>query len=289
MGIGAAMVGLGTWITAGVATGITAGAIGGAIIGAAIGGLTAAVTGGSIGKGMLFGAVGGAVTGGISGYLGAGVSAGTAGGAGATGWGGASISSTVTTPSVLTAGNSLGGQAVATSATSASTALESIGGEVVAKGVVAGIEGYMGNEAQKDAQKFADEQSALAHERNKETMRLASELANSSSSSGGSGTDNTAAHLAYKARMAELGQRKSEFDQTMGQTRTEWDTEMERRAQRRGLFTPDPTGSTVGDGAPDPTAGGQSIIEKRQQNVQMGGPATPNVATETALTPENVQ
>lgn len=260
MGLGIA-VSLGSWITAGLATGAVAGAIGGAIIGAAIGGLTAAVTGGSIGKGMLFGAVGGAVAGGISGAF---------GGGGATAQGLAKAQQAanmgVNTGSQLALAEGTYGVA-STGATSISAGLSEVGVQVAGKAVASGIGGYMESEANKDTLAAQEKAATIAHERNKETMKLASEL----STSGGGGDG---AELAYKARMAELSQRKTEFDTQTSQTRLEWDTEMERRKGRRALLS--------GDAAEDltvqaPAVAGESILEKRQENVQVD-PTAPETA-----------
>lgn len=224
----------------------------GAIIGAAIGGLTAAVTGGSIGKGMLFGGIGGAVVGGISGTLSnlsALSAANTA--AGSTFENFAGMAGTQSTMGAggmsATSGASLGSGSI-------SMSLDSTGGQILGKVVESGIGAYVSNENQKDLLKANKEESALAYERDIAKMKLASSLAGGSGGSGGSsGVDNTGAKLAYDARMAELAQRSKEFDTQTKQTRLEWNTEMDRRKQRQGLFKssssakPDTGSDNIGD------------------------------------------
>lgn len=265
LGIGAAVMsfaGASSTFIAGGLGGVIAGAITGAVVGAAIGGLSAAVMGGSIGKGMLFGALGGAVTGGISGYLGSSVD--TAMNVGAQGADGLAVSGFgqgLPTSAITEGTREIGNAGI-------SASLESVGAQVGAEVIKTGLGGYMAAEQGKDAAKAAAKASELNHARDIEKMKLASELAGGAGGGGGGGgTDNTAAELGYKARMAELGQRKHEFSTTTETARKEWDTEMERRQQRRGLF------KGAGDvGKASAPTSDTSVIQKRQETVEAGTP-----------------
>lgn len=271
MGIGLAIAGAWTAIGSATIAGVAIGtALQGAIIGAAIGGITAAVSGGSIGTGILFGAIGGAVAGGITSYFTPGVTGATGGISQAAGQTAAHSANALNV-----AGTAVGHTVGQTTAASTSSLLGTIGSQVLSTGLTTGIQGYLANEAAADLAKDKKKESALAHERNKEILKLQSSLSKS-----GSGTaqavDNTGAELAYNARMAELDQRKNEFDTQTSQTRKEWDTEMERRSQRRALFSGGATSAapTVSEGTSD----GGSIIEKRQDNVELAPTAAPTAA-----------
>jgi len=166
MGISAALIGLGSWLTAGAATGIIAGAIGGAVVGAAIGGLTAAIAGGNILEGVLFGAVGGAISGGIGAWAGGGVSgAGMAvEGAEAAGYATQHIPGAAGT--------------VATTTSSISSGLSTIGTNMIKEGgqkvigtvIEKGLHGYLGAEAGEAAGEAALALSAQEHEQRMEQI-----------------------------------------------------------------------------------------------------------------------
>jgi len=85
---------------------------------------------------------------------------------------------------------------------------------------------------------------------------------------GGGGADNTGAELAYKARMAELDQRKEEFAQQMGQTRLEWNTGQERLAERRDLFKKG--GNRQKDQGEAAGQAGGGAYQKRQETALAG-------------------
>lgn len=240
MAVGAAVSG---WFVAGgaaavgaaaAASAVTAtlvGALGGAIIGAAIGGLAAAVTGGSIGKGMLFGAVGGAVAGGVSGYIGAGAGAGASSVGGGIDAGGQVVTTSqgaglaaaeagVTQyGSLAAAGEAAGSAAGAAAETGSLSSMLSkapgtIGKEMGAKALGAGIEGYYQDQAtndqieaqEKEAQlqrDFTREQNAL--ERESAMARLTAQLNNS-------GGGSNAANRQYELGMNQLGENVRQFD-----------------------------------------------------------------------------
>ena len=283
MAIGAGLAAIGGWVTAGAATGIAASAIGGAIVGAVVGGLAAAITGGNILEGVLFGAVGGAVFGAAAGYLGGVGSAASGAGSGA---GGASGLSTVGQGGVtsVTTGQGIGVGGTLTTTGSVGTAtstggmLSGLGGslagslkDIMGKGVEGGIDAYMQGEEAEAAMEYQSAEAEKAHERDLERMRLQAEL-----SGGGGGGGSDGADLAYKARMAELDQRKHEFKTQTDIRREEWDTEQERKAARTGLFA---GGGRAGGGGP--AVEGKGIQEIRQEKGLAG---TPGGAPITALT-----
>jgi len=250
---------------------LAAGAIGGALIGAAVGGLTAAVMGGDIGKGMLFGAVGGAVTGGLSGYMASpGLSGASMAVEGADSAGYMTQHVAEAQGVVQTAGGASGASGGGWSATLKETGkglMKEVGGSVISEAA----KGVMASWGAEDQREWDAEQAALAHERDLAKIKLNGSLSSS-------GTDNTAARLAYKARMAELDQRKTEFDTNTEFARTQWNTEQQRKKDRKELLRA--SGNNVQQ--TDSATGGKSIQEKRAvQNISQS-PAAPGAVEQPA-------
>jgi len=237
MGVGAA-IGVGSFVTAGYLTGTAAAVLGGAIIGAAIGGLSAAVMGGDIGKGVLFGAIGGAVMGGISGAMAtaatsttttattttAGVGAGTGSGTLTVGMGSQSVLGggvQVTTKGI--------GSTLVTETTKAKL-LENAGAYLGVNALTEGVKGYLANEAADKQAEALSEQNELQRQHEKDMLQM--KLEADAAGSGASGGD----ALAYQARMAELEQRRKEFERTMGLQEEQWGETKKATAARKALF-----------------------------------------------------
>ena len=239
MGVGTA-IGVGSFVTAGYLTGTAAAVLGGAIIGAAIGGLTAAVMGGNIGKGVLFGAIGGAVMGGVSGAMSTAATSTTTAAAGA-GAGTVNTAQAVSgasqvvygvggqTGSIAIGQGSAIGSTLVTEGTKAGL-LESTGAYLGVNALTEGVKGYLANEAADKQAEALSEQSELQrqHERDMLQMKLDADAAGS----GASGGD----ELTYKARMAELEQRRKEFERTMGLQEDQWGETKKATAARKALF-----------------------------------------------------
>ena len=234
MGVGTA-IGVGSFVTAGYLTGTAAAVLGGAIIGAAIGGLTTAVMGGNIGKGVLFGAIGGAVMGGISGTLSSAASSTTT--SAATGVGsGTAVNTAQAVSGVSQTVYGVGRQGsivigeLATETTQAGL-LESAGSYLTVNALTEGVKGYLANEAADKQAEALAEQSELQrqHEKDMLQMKLDAEAAAGGGASGGDA-------LSYRARMAELEQRRKEFDRTMSLQEEQWGETKKATAARKALF-----------------------------------------------------
>lgn len=235
MGYGAAIA-VGSFVTAGYLTGTAAAVLGGALIGAAIGGLTTAVMGGDIGKGVLFGAIGGAVMGGISGALN---TAATSTTTVTTGVGSGTVNTAQAVQGASQAVYGIGrqgsimigevGSTLATETTKAGL-LESTGAYLGVNALTEGVKGYLANEAADKQAEALAEQSELQrqHEKDMLQMKLDAEAAGSGASGGDA--------LAYKARMAELEQRRKEFERTMGLQEEQWGETKKATAARKALF-----------------------------------------------------
>jgi len=231
MGVGAA-IGVGSFVTAGYLTGTAAAVLGGAIIGAAIGGLTAAVMGGNIGKGVLFGAIGGAVMGGISGAMSTATTTTTTA---ATGVG----SGTVNTAQAISGASqtvygvgrtgSIAIGEVVTETTKAGL-LENAGAYLGVNALTEGVKGYLANEAADKQAEALSEQNELQRQHEKDMLQM--KLEADAAGSGASGGD----ALAYQARMAELEQRRKEFERTMGLQEEQWGETKKATAARKALF-----------------------------------------------------
>ena len=238
MGVGAA-IGVGSFVTAGYLTGTAAAVLGGAIIGAAIGGLTTAVMGGNIGKGVLFGAIGGAVMGGISGTLSSAASSTTT--SAATGVGSGTVNTAQAVSGVSQTVYGVGRQAVSTTIEQGATALatettqagllESAGSYLTVNALTEGVKGYLANEAADKQAEALAEQSELQrqHEKDMLQMKLDADAAARGGASGGDA-------LSYRARMAELEQRRKEFDRTMSLQEEQWGETKKATAARKALF-----------------------------------------------------
>lgn len=230
-------VGVGSFVTAGFLTGTAAAVLGGAIIGAAIGGLTAAVMGGSIGKGVLFGAIGGAVMGGISGTMSTAATSTTATGpgglsGGALSTGAVSQRTMSAAMGVKTASEGAGaaiGSTLVTETTKAGL-LENAGAYLGVNALTEGVKGYLANEAADKQAKALAEQSELQRQHEKDMLQM--KLDADEAGGGASGGD----ELAYKARMAELEQRRKEFERTMGLQEEQWGETKKATAARKALF-----------------------------------------------------
>ncbi len=235
MGYGLAVY-VGSTVTAGYLAGTGAAVLGGAIIGAAIGGLTAAVMGGDIGRGVLFGSIGGAVMGGVSGAMN---TAATSTTTAATGVG----SGTVNTAQAISGAS----QTVYGVGKTGSIAIGEVGSTLVKEGTKAGllenagaylgvsaltegVKGYLANEAADKEAKALEEQSELQRQHEKELLQMRIDAAEAGS--GASGGD----ELAYQARMAELEQRRKEFERTMGLQEEQWGETKKATAARKALF-----------------------------------------------------
>ena len=233
MGVGAA-IGVGSFVTAGYLTGTAAAVLGGAIIGAAIGGLTAAVMGGNIGKGVLFGAIGGAVMGGISGAMSTATTTTTTAATGGTGGGTLTIGmGSQGTTGVLSGGAQVTTQGIGSTLVTETTKaglLENAGAYLGVSALTEGVKGYLANEAaDKEAEALA-ERSELQRQHEKELLQMRIDAAEAGS--GASGGD----ELAYQARMAELEQRRKEFERTMGLQEEQWGETKKATAARKALF-----------------------------------------------------
>lgn len=229
-------VGVGSAVTAGFLAGTSAAVLGGAIIGAAIGGLTAAVMGGSIGKGVLFGAIGGAVMGGISGTMNAAATSATT-----------VASGTVNTAQAVSGASQvvygIGGQtgsiAIGQGSTIGSTLvtettkaglLENAGSYLTVNALTEGVKGYLANEAADKQAEALSEQNELQRQHEKDMLQMKIE-AESAGGGASSGDD-----LAYKARMAELDQRRKEYERTMGLQEDQWGETKKATMARKALF-----------------------------------------------------
>lgn len=239
MGVGAA-IGVGSFVTAGYLTGTAAAVLGGAIVGAAIGGLTAAVMGGDIGKGVLFGAIGGAVAGGISGTLSTAATSTTTATTGA-GTGTVNTAQAISGASqtVYGVGSQAGSIAIGQGAGIGSTLvtettkaglLENAGAYLGVNALTEGVKGYLANEAADKEAKALAEQSELQRQHEKDMLQT--KLDADAAGSGASGGD----ELAYNARMAELEQRRKEFERTMGLQEEQWGETKKATAARKALF-----------------------------------------------------
>ncbi len=233
MGIGVAV---GSFVTAGYLTGTAAGVLGGAIIGAAIGGLTSAVMGGDIGKGVLFGAIGGAVMGGISGTM---STAATSTTTAATGVGSGTVNTAQTISGASQTVYGVGrtgsiaiGEVGSTllKETTKAKLLENAGAYLGVSALTEGVKGYLANEAADKEAKALEEQSELQRQHEKELLQMRIDAAEAGS--GASGGD----ELAYQARMAELEQRRKEFERTMGLQEEQWGETKKATAARKALF-----------------------------------------------------
>ncbi len=257
MGIGAGLIIVGSFIATNIATIAV-----GALVGAAIGGISAAIMGGNILEGVLFGAIGGAVTAGFGAWAGGGggVVGGTGDAVAVVGTGADAVTTLGTEGVVATkTGLSIGSQLSNVGTSIGTTIATEAGKQIVGQGLVAGISGYMQSEASADAADTAREQGELSRAHDLEKMRLAAELG--SSASGGDS-------LAYKARMAELDQRKAEFKESTSQWREQFDTVEDLRSSRRALF-----GSSSRGGVTDATNDdGGSILDKRTALSNASGP-----------------
>ena len=229
-------VGVGSAVTAGFLAGTSAAVLGGAIIGAAIGGLTAAVIGGNIGKGVLFGAIGGAVMGGISGAMNTAATSATT-----------VASGTVNTAQAVSGASQvvygIGGQtgsiAIGQGSTIGSTLvtettkaglLENAGSYLTVNALTEGVKGYLANEAADKQAEALSEQNELQRQHEKDMLQM--KLDADAAGGGASGGD----ELAYKARMAELDQRRKEFERTMGLQEDQWGETKKATMARKALF-----------------------------------------------------
>ena len=230
-------IGVGSFLTGGFLTGVSAGILGGAVIGAAIGGLTTAVMGGDIGKGVLFGAIGGAVMGGISGTMSTAATSTAATGpgglsGGALSTGAVSQRTMSAAMGVKTASEGAGaaiGSTLVTETTKAGL-LENAGAYLGVNALTEGVKGYLANEAADEQAKALEEQSELQRQHEKDMLQM--KLDADEAGGGASGGD----ELAYKARMAELEQRRKEFERTMGLQEEQWGETKKATAARKALF-----------------------------------------------------
>jgi len=279
MGIGAGLIVIGGWVTAGAAgTGILAGVIGGAIVGAAIGGLTSAIMGGNIMQGVLFGAIGGAVTGGMAGYAATGIAAG--GGAVAPGAGATALATgmSITETAAVASGT---GQVVATTsaATTASLAASTTSGALGKFGMdlmeqyggdwVKGIAGaYMDNKKMdattEAAAKAAQDAHAYKMAELKESARLAA-AAKGGGGSSGPGPDHTLeiAKINDATNRAQLAENRRQYDVGAGERSTAREDLQEKEANRRALFSG--YGQRGAKATPNSNAD-QSVLAMRQAN-----------------------
>lgn len=235
---------LGAWVTGGflAAGSVGAAVVGGAIIGAAIGGLVAAVAGGSIGKGMLFGAIGGAVMSGIgAGMAGGGMTTAPESAALSSNAGGMSggalesgaVSQRTMQASVNAAGTTGKSLAEVGSNLSKAASLEEMGSQLGVNVLTEGVKGYVQSQAQNEAMENAAKQAELQRQHEKDLLQMRIEGEAAAGGGGASGGDT----LAYNARMAELNQRKTEFDRTMGLQEEQWGETKQATANRRALFS----------------------------------------------------
>ena len=230
-------IGVGSFLTGGFLTGVSAGILGGAVIGAAIGGLTTAVMGGDIGKGVLFGAIGGAVMGGISGTMSTAATSTAATGpgglsGGALSTGAVSQRTMSAAMGVKTASEGAGaaiGSTLVTETTKAGL-LENAGAYLGVNALTEGVKGYLANEAADEQAKALSEQGELQRQHEKDMLQM--KLDADEAGGGASGGD----ELAYKARMAELEQRRKEFERTMGLQEEQWGETKKATAARKALF-----------------------------------------------------
>lgn len=223
-------------VSAGYLAGTGAAVLGGAIIGAAIGGLTAAVMGGDIGKGVLFGAIGGAVMGGVSGAMN---TAATSTTTAATGVGSGTVNTaqaisgaSQTVYGVGRTGSIAIGEVGSTlvKETTKAGLLENAGAYLGVNALTEGVKGYLANEAADKEAKALSEQSELQRQHEKDMLQM--KLDADAAGSGASGGD----ELAYNARMAELEQRRKEFERTMGLQEEQWGETKKATAARKALF-----------------------------------------------------
>jgi len=245
--MGIALAGVGSFITFGVATGVTAAVIGGAVIGAAIGGLTAALTDGDIGKGMLFGAIGGAVVGGVSGMAAGVGAAGSEAVAGTTSaysaagdaWMGGMAAESGIGASGISAAEGIGGGAglaQGAGAVTSASMLEGVGMQVGLGALSTGVKSWLGGSGAEDAaaakseetEKYFANQLQLSKEKGEQTMQQLQYTKENASA---------AETMALDARMSELGQRKAEFDQSIGLQRDQFKFQEEAKAGRQALFS----------------------------------------------------
>lgn len=231
------VVGVGSFLTGGFLTGVGAGILGGAVIGAAIGGLTTAVMGGDIGKGVLFGAIGGAVMGGISGTLNTAATSTTATGPG--GLSGGALSTGAVSQRTMSAAMGVktasegAGAAISSTVIKETTKaglLENAGAYLGVNALTEGVKGYLANEAADEQAKALAEQSELQRQHEKDMLQM--KLDADEAGGGASGGD----ELAYKARMAELEQRRKEFERTMSLQEDQWGETKKATAARKALF-----------------------------------------------------
>ena len=235
--MGVIAISVGSFLTGGFLTGVSAGILGGAVIGAAIGGLTTAVMGGDIGKGVLFGAIGGAVMGGISGTMSTAATSTAATGpgglsGGALSTGAVSQRTMSAAMGVKTASEGAGaaiGSTLVTETTKAGL-LENAGAYLGVNALTEGVKGYLANEAADEQAKALEEQSELQRQHEKDMLQM--KLDADEAGGGASGGD----ELAYKARMAELEQRRKEFERTMGLQEEQWGETKKATAARKALF-----------------------------------------------------
>lgn len=234
----AALVGLGSWITAGYATGIAAGMIGSAIVGAAIGGITAAITGGSIGKGLLFGAIGGAVLGGIGAW---------ANGAtwGASSSGGTLAGGTVGETSIGSFSANLGDAGIlGGGATGAGEVATTVGGSSWMTGMGAAgvttvgsaLQGAFSEDAAdpndpEERQKDRDLEKELTYAQLEAQKEIAAMQASSSGSSGGGGE--AAAEASKYATDAELQNAREQREQDWKVNEREYTAIAQAKDERR--------------------------------------------------------
>lgn len=260
MGLGAGLAAVGSAVSFGAATGITAAVIGGAVVGAAVGALTAAVTSGDIGKGLLFGAIGGAVVGGISGAVG-GVGSAVSGSTVNLGTGVVGVSSegayaaagdafmAGATEGISTTGVAGGLTAeIGVGTLGSMTTLESLGATVGVSALTEGVKGYLMAGAQEDSLEAAEK--ARKEEMDK-YLELQTMKGEQSMEQIKYQRDNASAAetMANEARLAELSNRKAEFEQTLGFQREQYDATQEAKAERQALFGASTRrGGTVGDG-----------------------------------------
>ena len=288
MAIGAGLVAVGSWITAGAATGVMAGVIGGAIVGAAIGGLTAAITGGDILQGVLFGAIGGAITGGFAGYAAAGAGAAGAGGgttvttaAGntVTTVGGSANASLQAAEAAMLGGNAGGGVASATigqTLTQLGTSMVSQYGGDFVKGIAAS---YMDGKKADVAHEQALEEINLRH---KNAMEMAS-------TGGGGGGGSSVPDHAIQLKEMDINQRNLELDEQTRKyeldrsDRLQSEEEIkEARAGRKALFSVRQQGSEARQ------VENKGSIQEMRQNEQLAAGGKQIVGNEqSALAPMN--
>lgn len=268
-----------TAIVGGIISGGTAmviqGIIYGAILGAVLGGLTAAISGGDIGDGILFGAIGGAVTGGLGAYLSLGASTATSAatssanqaliGAEGVGWGG-TVQATSPVIAPTTAAN-LGSAATGASITS------ELGGSIIKTG----IQGYLTSEAASDARDDAKEAAILARQHDLDKLKLQASLQR--------GTDNTGAILDYEASMAQLDQRKIEFDTSTSQYEQERSDVQNLAADRRASF--ESSGGRRVDTSDASGGGGTSVLAMREADAPTALTG-PTQATTSVTAPREV-